>query len=42
MPPQNDLEAAIVTTLPPDAYTVIMPGKGGGTGVAVAEVYHLP
>jgi hypothetical protein len=28
-------------TLPPGAYTAIVAGKGGGTGVAVAEVYHL-
>jgi hypothetical protein len=41
MAPQSDLEAAIVTTLPPGAYTAIISGKGGGTGVAVAEVYHL-
>jgi hypothetical protein len=41
MPPQSDFEAAIVTTLPPGAYTAIIAGKGGGTGVALAEVYHL-
>jgi hypothetical protein len=41
MPPQNDFEAAITMTLPPGAYTAIVAGKGGGTGVAVAEVYHL-
>ena len=40
--PQNDLESAIVTTLPPGAYTAVVSGKGGGTGVAVVEVYHLP
>jgi hypothetical protein len=42
IPPQNDLESAIVTTLPPGAYTAIVAGKDGGTGVALAEVYHLP
>lgn len=42
IPPQNDLESAIVTTLPPGAYTAIVEGKNGATGVAVAEVYHLP
>lgn len=42
MPPQNDLEAAIVITLPPGAYTAIVEGKDGGTGVALAELYHLP
>lgn len=41
MAPQSDFEAAIVTTLPPGAYTAIISGKGGGTGVAVGEVYHL-
>jgi type VI secretion system secreted protein VgrG len=41
MPPQNDFEAAVVMTLPPGAYTAIISGKGGGTGVAVGEVYHL-
>jgi hypothetical protein len=40
--PHNDLESAIVTTLPPGQYTAIVEGKNGGTGVAVAEVYHLP
>jgi hypothetical protein len=42
IPPPNDLESAIVTTLPPGQYTAIVEGKNGGTGVAVAEVYHLP
>jgi hypothetical protein len=40
--PGSDLESAIVTTLPPGAYTAIVAGKDGGTGVALAEVYHLP
>ena len=42
MPPRNDFEAAIVTTLPPGAYTAIVAGKDGATGVTVTEVYHLP
>jgi hypothetical protein len=42
IPPQKDLESAIVTTLPPGAYTAIVAGKDGGAGVALAEVYHLP
>jgi hypothetical protein len=42
IPPQNDLESAIVTTLPPGSFTAIVEGKNGGIGVAVAEVYHLP
>jgi hypothetical protein len=39
--PQNDFEAAIITTLPPGAYTAVVAGKDGATGVAIAEVYHL-
>jgi hypothetical protein len=42
IPPQNDLESAIVTTLPPGSFTAIVEGKNGGIGVAVVEVYHLP
>jgi len=42
IPPQNDAESAIVVTLPPGAYTAIVAGKNGGTGVALAEVYKLP
>ena len=41
IPPQNDFESAIVTSVPPGAYTAIVAGKGGVTGVALAEVYHL-
>ncbi len=39
--PSNDLESAIVTTLPPAPYTAIVAGKNGGIGVALAEVFHL-
>lgn len=42
IPPQNDLESAIVATLSPGAYTAIVSGNNDGTGVALAEVYHLP
>ncbi len=42
IPPRNDLESAIVITLPPGAYTAVVAGKDGGTGVALAEIYHLP
>jgi hypothetical protein len=41
IPPTNDLEAAVVQTLPPAAYTVIVQGKNGGTGLAVVEAYAL-
>lgn len=41
IPPANDLESAIVTTLNPGSYTAILSGKNGGTGVGVVEVYDL-
>ena len=41
VPPGNDLESAIVTTLNPGSYTAILSGKNGGTGVGVVEVYDL-
>jgi hypothetical protein len=37
----NDLESALVRTLTPGGYTVIVRGKNNGTGVAVVEVYNL-
>jgi hypothetical protein len=39
--PTNDFEAAILTTLEPDSYTVILSGQSGGTGVGLIEVYDL-
>src|SRR5205085_1610642 len=39
--PQDDLEAAIAATLPPGAYTAILFGVNGGTGVGLVEVYNL-
>jgi hypothetical protein len=39
--PSNTLESAILTSLPPGAYTAIVSGVGGGTGVAVAGVYEV-
>jgi hypothetical protein len=41
IPPTNDLEAAIDTTLTPGNYTAIVRGNNGGTGVALVEVYDL-
>lgn len=41
IPPTNDKESAIVATLDPGSYTVILAGKDGGTGVGVVEVYDL-
>lgn len=40
--PSNDLESAVLETLPPGAYTAIVAGKGGTIGVGLVEVYRLP
>jgi len=37
--PPNPKEAAILTTLAPGAYTVIVSGVGGQTGIAIVEVF---
>ncbi len=39
--PTNDLESAIVQTLQPGAYTAILKGKSGASGVGLVEVYDL-
>jgi len=43
IPPTNDMESAIVTTLPANnaAYTAIVRGANNMTGIAVVEVYAL-
>ncbi|MDP9097613.1 MAG: hypothetical protein M3N48_01275, partial [Verrucomicrobiota bacterium] len=41
IPPTNDLESAIVRTLPPASYTAIVRGVNNTTGIAVVEVYAL-
>ncbi len=49
IPPTNPLESAMVATLAPldpmvsgsGAYTVVVRGKNGGTGVGLVEVYDL-
>jgi hypothetical protein len=41
IPPTDNLEAAIVATLSPGSYTVIIRGKNQGTGVALVEIYDL-
>ena len=41
IPPTDDKESAIVATLPPGAYTAIVRGANGTTGVALVEVYAL-
>lgn len=41
IPPQNDLESAIVTTLSAGSYTAVLGGQNGTTGNALVEVYDL-
>lgn len=41
IPPPNDLESAILISLPPGANTAILRGKDGGTGIGLIEVYAL-
>ena len=41
IPPQDDLESAIVATLPPAGYTAVVSGKANGTGLGLVEVYEL-
>ena len=41
IPPAKDAESAILATLTPDAYTAIVRGKDGTTGVALVEAYQL-
>jgi len=41
IPPSNNLESAIDTTLNPGAYTAIVRGKNNTSGVALVEVYDL-
>ena len=39
--PGNNLDAAIMATLPPGLYTALLAGRNNGTGVGVVEVYDL-
>jgi hypothetical protein len=41
IPPTNNLEAAIVKTLDPGTYTVILRGMGMTSGVGLVEIYDL-
>ena len=38
--PANDLESAILATLPAGNYTAIVSGKNGASGVALVEIYR--
>lgn len=41
IPPADDLESAILITLPPGAYTAILRDANGGSGIGVVELYNL-
>jgi hypothetical protein len=41
IPPANDLEAAILYSLPPGPSTVIVAGKSGGAGVGLVEIFNF-
>jgi hypothetical protein len=40
--PTDDLESAISIDLSPGAYTAILSGVGGTTGIGLVEAYNLP
>ena len=39
--PQNPLESGIFASLPPGAFTAILAGKNGGTGLGLVEIYNV-
>jgi hypothetical protein len=39
--PGDDRESAMVVTLPPGAYTAILSGQDGGSGIGLVEAYDL-
>jgi hypothetical protein len=41
IPPTNDKESAIITTLDPGSYSAVIRGKNDTIGVALAEVYQI-
>lgn len=41
IPPSHDLESAMVRTVIPDAYTVIVRGKNNAIGVGLVEIYNI-
>ena len=41
IPPTNDLESAIVATLPPGDYTALVGDATHSAGVGLVEVYNL-
>ena len=40
--PKDDLESAMIVTLPTGAFTAILAGKNDATGVGLVEAYRLP
>ncbi len=39
--PSNDLESAIIATLPPGSYSAVVSGRNGGIGIGLVDVYEL-
>jgi hypothetical protein len=39
--PTDPRESAIISQLPPGAYTAIVHGKNNGTGIGLVEIYNL-
>jgi hypothetical protein len=39
--PQDPKECGIFASLPPGAFTAILAGKNGGTGVGLVEIYNV-
>jgi hypothetical protein len=42
IPPTNDLESAIVSSLAPGSYTALASGNNNGTGIGYVQLYTLP
>jgi hypothetical protein len=40
--PQDPKESGIYSVLPPGAFTAILAGKNGGTGIGLVEIYNVP
>jgi len=41
IPPADDLESALLVRLEPGAYTTVLSGAGGSTGIALVEIYEI-
>jgi hypothetical protein len=39
--PQNPLESGIFASMPSGAFTAILTGTSGGTGVGLVEIYNV-